>query len=232
MSEHIGGVATLIQQVEDNVIYVHCLAHCTNLCLQSGAKSLLSIHKSLDLVMGLGQLIRFPPKRFSLFKTLQKFTLGAPSLEPLCPTQWTVRVQKPLKQLMSTTHCCKMHSKKYTMAKMIILKAVGNANTMLKFSTYFGLKLSHLIFSVTEQLSINIQAKDTTLQEAVQASQLALEYIQRQRCDIFYEQVLTSSNALTDPPTMPRIRKQPSTFSGPKQYFRWMYFEALDTVGN
>ena len=42
--------------------------------------------------MGLGQLIRFSPKRSSLFETLQQqFSPGAPSLKTLCPTRWTVR---------------------------------------------------------------------------------------------------------------------------------------------
>lgn len=53
------------------------------------------------------------------------------------------------------------------------------------------------------QLPINVQAKDTTLQEAVRASKVALQYIQRQRFDIvfdtFFEQVLTASTDLTDP---------------------------------
>jgi hypothetical protein len=31
------------------------------------------------------------------------------------------------------------------------MKAHGFLNSMLKFSTYFGLKVSHLIFSATEQ---------------------------------------------------------------------------------
>ena len=63
------------------------------------------------------------------------------------------------------------------------MKAVGYLNSMQKFSTYYALKLSHLVFSATEQLSLTFQGKDTTIQEAVQASKLAVNLIERQRTD-------------------------------------------------
>ena len=47
------------------------------------------------------------------------------------------------------------------------LKAIGYLNSMDKFSTYFGLELSNLVFSATEQLSITLQGTDTSLQQAV-----------------------------------------------------------------
>ena len=62
------------------------------------------------------------------------------------------------------------------------MKAHGFLNSMLNFSTYFGLKVSH-IFLATEQLSITLQGKDTTTQDAVQASKLAASFLERQRCD-------------------------------------------------
>ena len=60
------------------------------------------------------------------------------------------------------------------------MKAHGFLNSMLKFS---GLKVSHLIFSATEQLSISLQGKDTTIQDA---SKLAVSFLERQRCDNAY----------------------------------------------
>ena len=59
------------------------------------------------------------------------------------------------------------------------MKANGLLNSMLKFSTHFGLKVSHLIFSASEQLSLNLQGKDTTIQDAVQASKLAVSLLDR-----------------------------------------------------
>ena len=62
MSGHLVGVSAPIQQCEETAVFVHCLAHCTNLCLQVPC-----VRATLDLSMGLIQLIRFSPKRSSLF---------------------------------------------------------------------------------------------------------------------------------------------------------------------
>ena len=67
----ISGVAKRIQQEEPTAIFVHCLAHSNNLCLKALASQSSCVHDTLDLVMGLSQLIRFSPKRSSLFATLQ-----------------------------------------------------------------------------------------------------------------------------------------------------------------
>ena len=114
------------------------------------------------------------------------------------------------------------------------------------FSTYFGLKLSHLIFAGTEQLSITLQGKDTTVQEATKAAGLAVCCLERQRTDetfhSFYEQVVTSSKNLTALPCLPRYRRPPKRldeanstsheFTSPELYFRRQYFEVLDLLVN
>ena len=62
MSGHICGVAAQIQRDEPSALYVHCLAHCTNLCLQTVSRAILPVRDALELVMGVCQLIRFSPK--------------------------------------------------------------------------------------------------------------------------------------------------------------------------
>ena len=42
-------------RIEPTAIMVHCLAHSTNLCLQSVAKQSVHVREALDLVMGLSQ---------------------------------------------------------------------------------------------------------------------------------------------------------------------------------
>ena len=115
---------------------------------------------------------------------------------------------------------------------------------MQKFSTCYALKLSYLVFSATEQLSLTLQAKDTTMQEAVQASKLAVNFLERQRADdafdAFYSQVLNECKDFTDEPTLPCQRRAPKridsgssacTFDSPKSSFRKAYYEVLDTAG-
>ena len=63
------------------------------------------------------------------------------------------------------------------------MKAGGYLNFVQKFSTHYTLKLSHLVFLATKQLSLTIQGRDTTVQETVQASKLAVNFLERQRTD-------------------------------------------------
>ena len=109
-------------------------------------------------------------------------------------------------------------------------------HVMEKFCTFFGLHLSHLVVSATEQLSLSLQGKDTTVQEAIQASNLAVNYLERQRSDeafnYFYDCLTETSKELTSEPSLPRYARrsrriddgEPShRFETPKSYFRQQY---------
>ena len=93
------------------------------------------------------------------------------------------------------------------------MKARGYHDAMDRFKTYFGLRLSFLIFSATEQLSTTLQGVNTCLQEAVTASRLAISFLKRQRSDkafdSLYGSVLLESGDLTDEPVLPRQRRPP-----------------------
>ena len=66
------------------------------------------------------------------------------------------------------------------------------------------MKLSYLVYSGVEQLSLPLQGKDTTIKKATQATELAVHYLQRQRTDeafsTFYSSVVDQAKELTDPP--------------------------------
>ena len=70
-----------------------------------------------------------------------------------------------------------------------------------------------LIFAGTEQLSLSLQGKDTTVQESVNAAELAIKYLERQRQNAsfekFYSQTVQASKDLTSPPVQPRYRRPP-----------------------
>ena len=87
MSGHLNGVAAQIEKDVPAALFLHCFAHCTNLCLQTVGRQC-----ALDLVMELSKLIRYSPKRSTLFSALQtQLSPGSATLKPLCPTRWTVR---------------------------------------------------------------------------------------------------------------------------------------------
>ena len=83
---------------------------------------------------------------------------------------------------------------------------------MEKFSTFFGLKLGHVVISVAEHLSCTLQGKDTTIQEAVEAAKLTESYLWILRSDeeyaIFYNEVVQASQDLTDEIILPRKQKK------------------------
>ena len=122
------------------------------------------------------------------------------------------------------------------------IKAAGFLSLMEKFNIFFSLKLSHLIFSAIETLSISLQGEDTTIQETVHTSKLALNYLEAQHTDSFerfYAQLVEQSKYLTSKPTLPRNRKRSRRlddgepnhhFEDPKTFFQQQYFEAIDFV--
>lgn len=114
---------------------------------------------------------------------------------------------------------------------------------MESFEIYFGLKLAHLIFSASEQFSTNLQAKDTSIQEATLGADLLVTHYESLRSeskfDRFYDDVLEQSSGLTDEPSLPRYRKMPKRlddgdaphrYKTPKERYRHIYYQALELV--
>lgn len=163
MSGHRNGVAATLQR-EHPTALVHCLAHCTNLSLQTVGRQSACIRDALDLVMGLNQLIQLSPKRTSLFQTMQhQVSPGAPTLKPLCPTRWTVRTGAIDSVLQNYEVLCSALEEIHASGTdEYSIKAAGFLSLMEKSNLFYGLKLSHLIFSAIEQLSISLQGNDTS----------------------------------------------------------------------
>ena len=165
------GVAAQIEKDVPAALFLHCFAHCTNLCLQTIGRQCAPVQHALDLVMGISQLIHYSPKRTSLFLSLQsQLSSGSTTtLKPLCPTRWTVRTAAISAVLTNySVLCVALEEINTETHDEYGLKAGGYLAQMESFSTYFGLKLSHLLFSGAEQLSLTLQGKDTTIQEAAE----------------------------------------------------------------
>ena len=123
-------------------------------------------------------------------------------------------------------------------------RAEGILSSLVEFNTFFGLKLSHLVFSATEQVSITLQCKNTTIQEALSAAAMAESFLQRQRKDnsfeMFYSSVVSEANEYNiSDPVLPRYRRPPKRiddgapphcFTSAKEYFRVQYFEVIDLL--
>ncbi len=235
------GVATRFKDENPAAIAVHCCAHSLNLCLQDAGRKLTCIRDALETAKEIGKLIRYSPKRSHLFSTKLQESGDGVTLKPLCPTRWTARTAaieailtdytlllEALDEIQETTH------DEYGQ------KAGGLLLSLEKFSTLFGLRLSHLLFAAAEQVSLTLQKKDIALNEALSAVEVAKKFFKRTRSDEsfngFYDKTVTIAQEHSiGQPELPRYRRRPAryedgsdphVFSSAKTYFRQMYFEA------
>ena len=200
----------------------------------------------MDFIYNLVQLIRYSPKRLTLFNALRKEVSinsgeATPSLRMLCPTRWTIRhtsidsIIRNYKVLQAALSEIEQGRDEYA------AKASGLLSRMEQFDTFFSLKLAYLVFTAAEQLSICLQAKDYTVQDAIQGASLLSSHLRslrnEQRFSIFYEEVKAASLNMTEEPCLPRHRKVPKRYDGlgpahqyasPKERYQQAYFEALE----
>lgn len=246
MSGIKNGVQALVKAEASQALYVHCLAHNLNLCLKDVTNTCEMIRNVMDFIYNLIQLIRFSPKRLSLFDSLRKDVAlnsgeTTTSLRMLCPTRWTVRhnsidsIVKNYQILQAALEEIQLGHDEYA------AKASGLLARMEKFDTFFALKLAYLVFSSAEQLSINLQAVDITIQEALKGAELLIAHLKSLRNDTcfnrFYDAICQDSKDLTEEPCLPRHRKIPRRYDAggqahqyeePKARYRHAYFETLE----
>lgn len=192
------------------------------------------------------QLIKLSPKRQVMFESIQKQEEPRPvtvGIRTLCPTRWTVRTgamqaiitnYKTLEVTMEeashgTDDCSR--------------RASGVAALMEKFSTFFGMKISILLFSITEQLSCTLQGREINVDDSFMAVNACIQTLQRLRTDDefekFFKLVKTEASGLCEEPVLPRIRRPPRqiddgapqhVFASVEEYYKREYFEAIDII--
>ena len=191
---------------------VHRFAHSLNVCVQEVSKGIKLIWNVMDFIYELVQLITFSPKRTTIFSTFKKeISLSndhtpSPSLRTLCPTRWTVRhgcIESILLNYKVLQDTLEEEGRDEYAAK-----AHGMVLQIEMFDTCFGLKLAHFIFSAAEQFSVNLQAKDCTIQEAIHGVELLVHHLKSNRTeskfDLIYNQIVKQPSALTEQPKLPR----------------------------
>ena len=157
------------------------MAHC--LAFKSVAHN---VTDALHLVADLSNLIRSSPKRLGLFLEIKDaVNPRAPGLKPLCPTVRTHAIDAVMKNY--DTICQELEQIAEERHDDTGVKASGFAAKSEKFATYVGLKLSFLVFSATEQLSITLQTCGTNAQEALTAAKGAKLYLQQQHSETAFD---------------------------------------------
>ena len=162
-------VAACLQQEEPVAIPVHCLEQSLSLCLQGTGQKITAIRDAIDVVKEVAKLVNYSPKRNTLFqaKALEGKQPGA-VLTTLCLTCWTVRTAALLESILDQHSILMgtMLTVNTTTPDEYGMKGDSALNTLEKFATLFGLRLGHL-FSAAEETSRGLQAKDTSVQEAL-----------------------------------------------------------------
>ena len=239
------GVATRILQEQPAAIPVHCLAHSLNLCLQGAARKLPTLRNALELCREIYKLIELSPKRSFLFASNLGMVGSEVGLKPLCPTRWTV--QAIAIDAILQNYCVLIETQEeihVTTRDEYGLKARGFLHSLESFSTLLGLQLSHKLFSVAEQVSLVLQKKSLTIQDALSTVDTAKAYYSRIRTDDefdhFYESAMKDAEKhAIGKPELPRYRCRPSKlddgapphqFPSAKAYFCHIYFEACELI--
>ena len=239
------GVQAPFKADAKQALYVHCLAHSSNLCLKDVTNACEIVRDVLNFIYELTQLIKMSPKRLTLLESLRReVTINTGELTPrlrmLCPTRWTVR-HSSIASIMKNYGIIQSALEEISKGHDYAAKASGTASKMDNFDTFFGLKLTYLIFSAAEQVSVNIQAKDITIQEAVRGAQLLRTHLSSMRNEAkfedFYTEVLRESTNLTEEPILPHQRKRPRRldngaiphrYETPKDRHHYMYLEVTE----
>lgn len=234
MMGHLNGVAKQIQDKAAIAITVHCFAHCLNLCLQDVSKKSIPVRSALDLVWEICKLISYSPKRSLIFEQCRDaMSVSGTGLRPLCATRWTVRttsIDAVLRNYLALQQAlAQISEQSYDDYGR---RAHGILSQLERFDTYFGRKLSFLVFSATEQASKALQYKNTTVAEALSAAKMAQNFLTRQRSDAsfesFYSLTIEDASQITNEPVLPRYKRPPKQVdsgSSPHRFANVLFFK-------
>ena len=121
-------------------------------------------------------------------------------------------------------------------------KAAGLIILMEKFASYFGLKLSYLVFSITEQLSSIFQNCHLNAQEAIAAAKTTQSYVisllSDKEFNQFYLSTVKEAKDITILPRQRRLLQRYDdgsisyNYTSPQEYYQRLYFEIPDLLVN
>lgn len=194
----------------------------------------------------ISNLIQYSPKRLHFFLTkLQDSEEGGVFLKPMCPTRWTARMSAIIAILDDYDLLLEtLEEKQQSTCDEYGMKAGGLLQSLEKFNSLFCLRLCHLLFSVAEQLSLTLQKREISLQDACTAVETAKSFYQQIRTesnfDRFYDESINLARKHSiNQPVLPRYRRHPSRYESysaqhhygtPKEYNRHLYFKVSDLL--
>jgi hypothetical protein len=204
--------------------------------------------KRENLLRNINESIERGEEEFEPIKKLTKLSL----------TRWTVRAEcmkRIIGNYQSLLHlwdeCLEEKLDQETRARIL-----GCKNQMESFKFFFGLNLSYKLYAMTDNLSKSLQATKMSAIKGRKSADLVITTLKDIRKDNHFQSFFTTvqkaanSTKEIDQPSLPRKRKRPNYsilqyvtgYEGPasnayhpettEEYFKQMYFEALDAIVN
>ena len=248
------GVATLVSEVEERAIYIHCCGHRLNLAVgdtikgtkkKPGSKILID---ALDNSNEIIKLIKMSPRRDNIFQKI-KTEIGdnsTPNIRKLCPTRWTVRANSMRSIIENYETLTDVWQEALSDADGDVKARLnGVASIMEKFDYFFGLSLGEMLLRHSDNLSKALQKKDLSASEGLSLAQDTLITLKSLRNDERFDNLwakvnLDASRLNIDEAKLPRKRKKPARYDDgsndenqsltAKDHYKNLYFEALDLL--
>ena len=191
--------------------------------------------------MELSKLILNSPKCSRIFQLCkQELSPESTGLHPLCPTTWTIQT-KALNYLLGNYSALTQALQQISEESHDDYGRRANAilSQLQRFDTFFGIKLPYLVFSATEQTSINLPKRYL----CTISSEVEMNHLKRMRNDEsfrqFYTLTVEEAKDCIEEPLLPRYRRPPKkiddgemphSFKSAEDMIKMHYFYAMDLI--
>ena len=197
------------------------------LSVKDTTKQCRLLNDILGVVGEITILVKYSPKRENLLGTVQQNLqfdeekedeIGVTSFSKLCVTRWTVRATTYMKvlsnydPLLNLWDVCLQDK----LDKEIRARIIGCKSQMKTFEFFYGLNLSHKVYSLTDNLSKALQKESMSALEGQRNANLTIQTFQsvrpKEAADLFYKYVVINAGTHKSiaQPLLPGKRKRPN----------------------
>ena len=156
-------VARNISEEEPRALFIHRYGHSLSLAAADTIKKCNLLKSALEMAYEIIKLVKFSPRREALFENIKSQMLeNSPGIRILCPTRWTVRARSLQSIIKNYSALQRLWEEAADISHdtETIARIRGVAAQMKKFEFFFGLILSEVLLSHTDNLSKSLQSKN------------------------------------------------------------------------
>ena len=250
MNGKYSGLSNRIKEEEPRAVYIHCHAHILNLTLQSACSSIQEVRNALGTVNALYNLLEGSAKRHAWFVAVQKSLDDGRRpgrLTRLCETRWSSRhqsvhtVKSRFEAILKTLEEMAEADRDLGPEATILSKSVAT------FRFLFFVSVLDALLQKTAVLSEYLQGKTVELSGIRRSASSTIKSLDKfrseEKFESFWREVedlcrklqleepsLRSSRRVTQVPRRLDTSGPAYVPQSPKDEFRSVYYEILDTI--